>query len=191
MEISPTTAREWLESPRLNAIARYVASRKALGPDDLPDLLQEIRIALWRAGMDRPVNATWIFHTAEHKAIDIWKQSLSHAVDADPRTPDPAGRGGDPELVHLVRARAASLCGSLREFYDLRYEQGLSERVIAERMQVSRSSVRWMEHRCLTAMGAAAEPDRSCAPEIFRRAWPKTRSAPDGPIVRSQAGAPP
>jgi len=182
MKISPTTAREWLESPRLNAIARYVASRKALAPDDLPDLLQEIRIAIWKAGVDKPVNATWIFHTAEHKAIDIWKQSLSHAVDADPRTPDPAGRGGDPELVHLVRARAASLCGSLREFYDLRYEQGLSERVIAERMQVSRSSVRWMEHRCLAAMGAAAEPHRSCAPEIFVAPGPNLAQRP---MVRS------
>lgn len=155
METCPSTAREWLESPRLDSIARYVASRKALAPDDLPDLLQEIRIALWRAGMDRPVNATWIFHTAEHKAIDIWKQS--HAVDGDPRTPDPAGTGGDPELVHLVRARAASLRGSLREFCDLRYEQGLSERLIAERLNVSRSSVRWMEHRCRTVMGATDE----------------------------------
>ena len=157
MEISPSTSREWLESPRLIAIARHVASRKALSPDDLPDLLQEIRIALWKAGMDQSVNATWIFHTAEHKAIDLWRQSLSHAIAVGSRTPDPACRAGDPELVHIVRARAASLSGSLRDFYDLRYEQGLSERVIAERMQVSRSSVRWMERRCLTAMGVTAE----------------------------------
>jgi RNA polymerase sigma factor (sigma-70 family) len=158
METSPSTAREWLESPRLNAIARYVASRKALGPHDLPDLLQEIRIAIWKAGGDKPVNTTWIFHTAEHKAIDIWKQSLSPAIEDHLRAPDPRGSTGDPELAHLVRARAASLSGPLREFYALRYEQGLSERIIAERMQVSRSSVRWMEHRCLAAMGAAAEP---------------------------------
>ncbi len=157
MEICPSTAREWLESARLKAIARYVASRKAVVPDDLPDLLQEIRIALWKAGLDRPVNAAWLFHTAEHKAIDIARQSLTRPVDILRRTPDPARETRDPELIHLVRARAASLPGSLRKFYDLRYEQGLSERVIAERMRVSRSSVRWMEHRCFTAMGVAAE----------------------------------
>jgi DNA-directed RNA polymerase specialized sigma24 family protein len=123
----------------------------------LPDLLQEIRIALWKAGMDRPVNAAWIFHTAEHKAIDIGRQSWTRPVNPYPGTPDPARETRDPELVHLVRARAASLPGSLRRFYDLRYEQGLSERVIAERMRVSRSSVRWMEHRCFRVMGVAAE----------------------------------
>jgi DNA-directed RNA polymerase specialized sigma24 family protein len=123
----------------------------------VPDLLQEIRIALWKAGLDHAINATWVFHTAEHKAIDLGRQSLSFAIDADFATPDPARSGGDAELVHLVRARAASLTGPLRRFYDLRYEQGLSERAIAQRLQVSRSSVRWMEHRCLTAMGVTSE----------------------------------
>jgi RNA polymerase sigma factor (sigma-70 family) len=152
-EISPSTAREWLESTRLPPIARRVASGHALSPDELPDLLQEIRIALWQAGMEHPINATWVFRTASHKAIDLRREKLTHPDNLE-LTEDLARESLDQELVNLLRARAAGLSQSLREFYELRYEEGLSQRVIGKRMGLCRSSIRLLERRCLAAMGA-------------------------------------
>jgi RNA polymerase sigma factor (sigma-70 family) len=153
METSPSTGREWLESARLPSVARRVASGHGLSTDELPDLLQEIRIALWQAGMDHPINATWVFRTASHKAIDLRRERLTH-LDARALTEDLAQESLDPELVNLLRARAACLSRSLREFYELRYEVGLSQRVVGKRMGLCRSSVRLLERRCLVAMGA-------------------------------------
>ena len=45
---------EWLDSPRLGYVAARVAYQRGLGPDDLADLIQEIRIALWEAGPKGP-----------------------------------------------------------------------------------------------------------------------------------------
>lgn len=153
METPPSNAREWLESARLPSIARRVASGHALSRGDLPDLLQEIRIALWQAGMDHPINATWLFRTASHKAIDFRRKKLTHP-DALELTEDLVQKSLDPELVNLLRARAAGLSQSLREFYALRYEEGLSQRVVGKRMGLCRSSIRLLERRCLVAMGA-------------------------------------
>jgi DNA-directed RNA polymerase specialized sigma24 family protein len=103
--------------------------------------------------MDQPINATWVFRTASHKAIDLRREKLIHP-DPVELTEDLARDSKDPELVNLLRARAASLSRSLREFYELRYEEGLSQRVVAKRMGLCRSSIRLLERRCLIAMGA-------------------------------------
>jgi RNA polymerase sigma factor (sigma-70 family) len=154
MDISPSTSREWLESSRLPSIARHVASAHAISTADVPDLLQELRIALWQAGLDRPINATWVFRTASHKAIDLVRQNCTKS-DPVELTEDLATETLDPELVNLLRARAARLSRSLREFYELRYGEGLSQRVVGKRMGLCRSSIRLLERRCLVAIGAS------------------------------------
>lgn len=154
MEISPSIAGEWLESAYLLSIVRRVAYRCGVASDDLPDLLQEVRIALWKTGLERPINSTWIFQTASHKAIDLKRRVGSRGRETV------AGflpEAFDAELIHLLRARASGLSGALRKFYMFRYEEGLSEREIAQRMGISRSSVRWMEHRCRIQVGVHAK----------------------------------
>lgn len=150
MDTYSLTAREWLESPRLNAIASYVAARHTLLQADLPDLLQEIRIALWKAGLDQPINTVWLFRTGRNKAVDMKRRKHEHdefAVSVDPE------RGSDPEILHLLRARTAELPPALRRYYELRYRQGLSERSIANRLGVDRASVRWMNVKCQRFIG--------------------------------------
>ena len=73
--------REWLESPRLIAVARCVGYRLALSPDDLPDLLQEVRLAIWNAGMDQPINSTWVFHTTRHHVLARGNRRRPPALD--------------------------------------------------------------------------------------------------------------
>jgi DNA-directed RNA polymerase specialized sigma24 family protein len=105
---SPSAAREWLESPHLLRIVRRVALRHSLSPDDVLDLLQEVRIALLRVGMDHEINTSWVFHTAEHKVVDLKRQSQTGELDLDP-IPRFSSDKPDPELLHLLRARAATL----------------------------------------------------------------------------------
>jgi len=124
-----------------------VARRHSLSPNDLPDLLQEIRIALWEAGIDRAINVSWVFHTANHKVVDLERQN--HSSNAEPdgnRTV--SCQGQDPELLHLLRACAGGLPAPLDKFYELRYEQGLSQRATAARMGLDRSSIQRMDRHC-------------------------------------------
>jgi RNA polymerase sigma factor (sigma-70 family) len=154
METSPSIAGDWLESSYLPYIARRVAYRCGVALDDLPDLLQEVRIALWKAGLEQPINSTWVFQTASHKAIDLKRRAVSRGrKPATGVLPEAA----DSELIHLLRARASGLSGALQIFYTFRYVEGLSEREIAKRMGISRSSVRWMERRCRIQVGVRAK----------------------------------
>ena len=141
---------DWLESPYLRRIVLRVAYERGLPPQDVPELMQEVRIALWRSGLESQVNATWLFHTATHKAQDLLRRTRGLAMKASFSTDFCLQRGrSDPELLRLLRARAALLPPPMREFYLLRYLAGLSERQMGERLGICRGSIRGMERRCL------------------------------------------
>jgi RNA polymerase sigma factor (sigma-70 family) len=61
-------------------------------------------------------------------------------------------------LTHLLRARLSELPQRLRDFCQLRYEEGLSHREISERLGLCRGSVRWMEERSLRLLSEGANP---------------------------------
>jgi RNA polymerase sigma factor (sigma-70 family) len=145
-----STVLRWLESPYLSRIASRVAYQFRLPAQDAPDLLQEVRLALWQAGPETIVNATWVFHTANHKAADLVRRRARIARENAPLTRDPPLEdGAGPALRHLLRARAALLPGRIHAFYMLRYEEGLSQREIAARMGICRGSVRCLDRQCL------------------------------------------
>ena len=144
--------REWLESDCLHylrRVARRVAFDYNLSEADVPDLYQEICLALWKAGPERRVNATWIFHTANHRAIELYKRQPKAgrfrpaAGEEDPWLPS------DPEKALLVQARADRLPGSLRRFYRLRFQEGYTQRELMQRTHLTRGSVRGLERECL------------------------------------------
>ena len=142
------TTTQWLDSPYLARAAARVAQQYNIGQDDVQDLLQELRIALWEIGPEVSVGAAWIFHVASHKAVDFLRRQ------ARTRNRDRSFADGrdcpthDLELDHLLHVRVAQLPAPLREFYDLHYRQGLSEREIARRLGLCRASVRWLDQRC-------------------------------------------
>jgi DNA-directed RNA polymerase specialized sigma24 family protein len=143
------TVAEWLESPYLQRVASRVGYRYGVPSQEIPDLLQELRLGMWKAGADSTVNVTWVFHTANHKAIDYVKRKLRHQQNALPSAETRLPSGGDPGLLPLLRACVALLPRSLRDFYVLRYEQGLSQREIAQRLGMCRGSIRCLDRRCL------------------------------------------
>ena len=101
------------------------------------------------AGPDRPVNVTWVVHTAQHKAVDFFrKRARLHGQDALSAAA-PSCTDHNPDLFHLLRARVALLPKRLHEYYVLRYEEGLSQREIAKRLGLCRGSIRCLDRRCL------------------------------------------
>jgi RNA polymerase sigma factor (sigma-70 family) len=148
--VRPQAATDWLESPYLRFVVGRVAYRYHLAVENVPDLLQELRVALWRAGPDLSVNATWVIQTANHKAQDFLRRMRRNAEESSTWS-EVCGRSTsrDPELLHLLRARVDQLPNVLRRFYELRFQQGFSQREVAERLGICRSSVRCFERRCL------------------------------------------
>ena len=144
---SPTTA-EWLESPYLAHVAGRVAHQQNLVREDLEDLIQELRIALWEAGPDVRVSARWLFQVANHKAVDVFRKRMRGRRRDRVFIESRETASHDVELDHLLHARVARFPPSLRKFYDLRYLQGLSEREIARSLRLCRGSVRWLDRCC-------------------------------------------
>ena len=154
------TGTGWLESPYLRRVADRVARQHGLREDDLPELLQELRIAVWQAEAASSLTAAWLFGVASHKAVDMVRlKARAHRHDQD-LAAIPSQSGRDFELDHLLHARVDHLPKRLRQFYDLHYTQGLSEREIARSLGVCRASVRWMDRCCRRLVGG---------PDVVRR----------------------
>ncbi len=144
---------EWLASKYLQGVARWAAYTYHLSSEDVADLTQELCLALWKAGPDQVVNATWVFHTAQYRAIELLKRERRRAeVEAAISKDRSADSDADHELASLVHARAARLPEALRRFYRLRYEEGFTQREIVKRKRLTRGSVRGMERQCLRWM---------------------------------------
>ncbi len=146
-------ASEWLESPYLARVASRVAHQHGLPEDELPGLLQDLRVAVWEAGVETRLSAAWIFGAATHKAIDrLRRRARARRHDQD-LAAFTSPRERDLELQHLLHTRVAGLPTLLRQFYDLHYTCGYSEREIAVSLGVSRATVRWLNRRCLHLLG--------------------------------------
>ena len=159
------SAGEWLESSDTSRVIRRVARRYGLTGDDLPDLLQETRIALWKAGLETNVTAGWVFRIACHKAVDSVRSGIRRrARESRTCVISSAAQLPDAELEHLLHARVGELPARLRRFYELRYRQGLSQREVAQCLGVCRASVRWLDRcclRCIGGRGRSGAEDRS------------------------------
>lgn len=141
------SAPTWIDSPALRGLVARVSARYGLPTADLPDLLQETRIALWESGPTATVSAAWVIKVATNKAVDLLRRTTRvRAIDrafADQRIE----AAGDLELERLLHARITELPARLRAFYNLHYTEGLSEREIARAWGLCRASVRWLIHQ--------------------------------------------
>ena len=144
--------------PYLRKVARRVAYTYHVSDSDVPDLYQELCLALWKAGSDRVVNATWIFHTANHLAIEISRRTrrsdrLSAAIGTTLENRPASGRC---EAALLVHAHVRALPPSLRRFCELRFEEGYTQRELMESTNLTRGTVREIEKKCLRRLAGRA-----------------------------------
>lgn len=144
------TAGDWLESPVLPRIVTRIAGQYWLREEDVPDLLQETLIALWKLGTSTEINAAWIVRVVSNKAVDIVRRATRARACAQALAQTSLRTSPEPDLEHLLHARVAKLPIRLREFYRFRYTEGLSEREVAARLGLCRGSVRWLDRCCRT-----------------------------------------
>ncbi len=152
----------WIEDPRLLRLVGGVAEHYWIANADIPDLLQETRIALWETGSEAAVGAVWVLQVARHKAVDLLWRTLRARSRDDTFTVLAAGNLGDPEIKHLLKVRVAGLPPRLREFYDLHYTQAWSDREIAARLGMCRASAQWLDHCCRRDIIGPRAPAQSC-----------------------------
>jgi len=149
------SGQQWLDSPSLPRIGRLAGRRFHLPSDDLEDLVQELRLAVLRAGTSTALNSSWIFRAAEHRALDLRRsRERMRAIATAAAEPEKTGRV-DRELLALLRAQASRLPRDARAVYQL-HLAGHSERDIAVRLEVTRASVRRITSWCLRFFGGRA-----------------------------------
>lgn len=154
----------WIDSPALVGLVTRVAARYGIAAGDLPDLVQETRIALWEVGSEGPPSDALTVRVATNKAIDLVRSIVRRrARDEAAALNAPLARA-DAELRHLLNARADELPTRLHEFYELRYHQGLSEREIARSLGLCRASVRWLDRRCRRSLLECLPGQRKTSP---------------------------
>ena len=150
------SGREWVECGSLTRISRLVGLRYRLTADEADDLHQESCLALLRQSPTIVLNATYIFRTVASKAVDLLRaRSHSRMRSSTPRS------CSAPELASLLAAAADCLPADVRTYYDLRYREGQTQKEAGSRLGLRRSSVRWLEHRVLRALGADEAPARN------------------------------
>jgi RNA polymerase sigma factor (sigma-70 family) len=144
---------DWLQSGYVGRVAARVARTHGLDPDDVPDLLQELRIALWKAGPETSVGPAWLFQVAANKAVNVRRARARIHRREDAFAGAALPHDQNAEIEHLLHAWAARLPARLRRFYELHYAEGLSERETADRLGVCRATVRWLDRSCRRRIG--------------------------------------
>jgi RNA polymerase sigma factor (sigma-70 family) len=152
------SVRRWLASPYLQRLAWRIAHQYHLSNEDVPVLIQELRLALWKAGPAAQVNLRWIAQTASHKAVDFLRRRMRDPLPMPEDIDLPGGKEDRAELLCLLHTRVARLPVRLRRFYRLRYQQGLSQREIAAKQGICRASVRCLDNQCVRWLASRALP---------------------------------
>lgn len=138
----------WLNSSLLERLVARVALDYNLSPDDIPDLVQETRLAIWETAQGTEVTARLVARIARHKAVDMLRRLIRSRVRDQAMTALNTPPVENSELRHLLNVRISGLPGEFQKLFELHYRQGLSEREIAREWGICRSSVRWLNHRC-------------------------------------------
>ena len=156
-------ASEWLESPFLETVVARAALTRGLGDGDLPDLVQNVRIALWENGLSANVSSGWVFRVATFKVVDLLRRRARDRRHERENARGARAPARDAEVDRILCIQVASLRPHLRRFFELHYRLALSEREIARELGICRASVRWLDRCCrrtLMSPGIAAKSNQ-------------------------------
>lgn len=159
-----TSSKEWITSEAPSHLVAGVAIRLGLDLDDVPDLIQETRIALWQLGLDSAAGAGLVTRIARNKSIDLLRRRIRRRARDLAAAPLVQVRSEDGELQHLLNVQVEGLPELFRIFYELHYQQGRSERESAQAMGLSRASVRWLERRFLRSLTSSRKSGLNTKP---------------------------
>ncbi|MDQ6893996.1 MAG: sigma-70 family RNA polymerase sigma factor [Acidobacteriota bacterium] len=149
-------AQYWPESTLLPRIVARAVFAFRLGREDAADLLQDVRVAVLDESPVEILSAGWIFLVAHNKAVDILRARYRERAIAEGLPSDASYF--EEEIVCLVRAQVSLLPAEQREFYELRYRRGMTEREVAERLGICRASVRYRDRLVRRTLGESVAP---------------------------------
>ena len=119
---------------------------------DVEDIAQKSYLRIWRARLFRPIASarSFLFQVARHLAIDAVRRTETVAIEsvgdweevaALEERPNAADQLCYDEKVELLAAAFLNLPPRCREILTLRKLMGLSNKSIAERLQISEGTV--------------------------------------------------
>lgn len=123
--------------------------RRFVGPDEAEDVLQRTFLDVWRhAGRYKPEQrfSSWLFTIAHHRAVDTVRRRRDQVVDVDSIRGLVGDDGRETAARYadaaLVRAALDRLPAHEREVLDLAYYADLTQREIADRLDVPLGTVK-------------------------------------------------
>lgn len=123
--------------------------RRFVGPDEAEDVLQRAFLDVWRhAGRYQPEQrfSSWLFTIAHHRAVDTVRRRRDRVVDVDSVRGLVGEDGRETAATYadaaLVRAALDRLPAHEREVLDLAYYADLTQREIADRLDVPLGTVK-------------------------------------------------
>src|SRR5215470_2905179 len=140
-------------------LVRRVGQKYRLSDADLDDVMQEVRIRLWRAGgseKDEPVSASYVYRTSMSAAIDLIRRRRARGADrtvgldtveepaAD--TADPSRRVEEAELAEKLDRALEAIAPSRRPVVRM-YLAGHSSEDIAALMGWTEAKARNLAYR--------------------------------------------
>ncbi|MFC4784569.1 RNA polymerase sigma factor [Nocardioides sp. MAHUQ-72] len=154
------------ESALEEAYAAYGGSllaylRRYVGPDEAEDVLQRTFLDVWRhAGRYQPSQrfSTWLFTIAHRRAVDALRARRHQVVDVEAAR-DLVGEDGRETAERFaeaadVRAALSRLPEHERQALELTYYAGLTQREIADRLDVPIGTVKARASRATRRLGA-------------------------------------
>ena len=156
--------------PMAELCERYGAPLHALGLRLLGDggaaeeMVQDTFVRLWRSAgrFDRSKGSvkTFIYTIARRAAVDIRRRSSSRPLssameldDSDAAIEDPRGAGAfDRIVLGISVARRSRAIGKHRETLDLHFREDLTQRQIADRLDIPLGTVKTRTYHALRAL---------------------------------------
>jgi RNA polymerase sigma-70 factor (ECF subfamily) len=154
------------ESALEDAYAAYGASllayaRRYVGPDEAEDVLQRTFLDAWRCAARYKSSerfSTWLFTIAHRRAVDTLRSRRHRVIDVEAAR-DLVGEDGRETIERFaeaaeVRAALDRLPDHERLVLDLAYYAGLTQREIADRLDLPIGTVKARASRATRRLGA-------------------------------------
>jgi RNA polymerase sigma-70 factor (family 1) len=144
---------------RYNSLLFIYAYRKLQDKEEAKDVVQEVFATLWRNRNQLNIQTTltgYLYKSVLNRILNIFRHkefskvyidSIAHLIDADQSSTDHLIR--EKEIRVLIETEIAALPARMREVFELRRKEYLSNKQISERLNLSEHTVATQIKRAL------------------------------------------
>lgn len=144
---------------RFDSLLYIYAYKKLQNSEEAKDIVQEVFVHLWRNRKDFELKTTlpgYLYKSVLNKILNViarkqsetkYISSLQHAIDSNALSADFLIR--EKDITSLIEREIAALPPKMREVFELRKNQYLSNREIAQQLGISEQTVETHMKRAL------------------------------------------